>query len=156
MNKLLADAACNAVRNGPFASQPHLCQRFVREVVQAVYGNTFDSYWAASAALTARNFRRKGVLIVPLSHGSTVGDLLYKTTGSGGDGHVGIRVPGNRVAENSSLHWDPESAHPDARGFRTLSAFGHYDVIVRLPAPQVPGGGLFASVKAAKDLQAVS
>jgi hypothetical protein len=49
-------------------------------------------------------------------------------TGSGGNGHVAIRILGNKVAENSSVHWDGR----DARGVRTLKEFGNFDMIVRL------------------------
>jgi hypothetical protein len=99
-------------------------------VVQAVYGSKFDEFWSTSARLTGRRFK-KSPYAVNLTNGSVVGDLLYKLNGSGGAGHVGIRIAGNRVAENSSVHWDGI----DARGIRTLREFGHFDLIVRLPLP---------------------
>lgn len=96
--------------------------------MQAVYGDRFDEYWRDSALHTGLAFR-SSPYNVPLTQGSTQGALLYKLHGSGGDGHVGIRVMGNMVAENSSVHWDGR----DARGKRTLREFGNFDVIVILP-----------------------
>lgn len=131
MNQKLNDAAIRAVTATGYATQPHLCERWVREVCQHVYGNAFDEFWQASARATALAFLDDERYVVPLTAGSLPGDLLFKTTGSGGDGHVSIRVAGNRVAENSSCHW--RDSGQDARGFRTLVDFGHFDVIVRLP-----------------------
>lgn len=133
MNKKLSDAATRAVTVKGYETQPHLCERFVRQVCQKVYGSEFDAQWKASAAATGQAFQEDGQFVVPLTAGSVPGDLLFKLQGSGGDGHVGIRVLGNRVAENSSVHWNSQAPHPDARGFRSLKEFGHYDLIVRLP-----------------------
>ncbi|MBV9469834.1 MAG: hypothetical protein JOZ57_11380, partial [Abitibacteriaceae bacterium] len=105
-------------------------ERWVRQVCQHVYGNKYDAFWRASARETGLAFVEDGRFVVPLQAGSVPGDLLFKLYGSGGDGHVGIRVLSNRVAENSSVHW--QDNHHDARGFRTLIEFEHYDVIVRL------------------------
>jgi hypothetical protein len=109
---------------------------WVREVVQSLYGGLFNRYWKGTALLTAKAFQ-PSQYAVPLDNGSTIGDLLYKMHGSGGAGHVGIRIDGNRVAENSSVHWNPQDARPDARGIRRLSEFGNFDLIVRLPLPVV-------------------
>jgi hypothetical protein len=106
---------------------PHQCQVFARKCYEQVFGNDFSEIDLGTATLTAISFRQHGYS-VPLKHGSRPGDLLYKITGSGGDGHVGIRVAGNMVAENSSVHWDGS----DARGLRTLEEFGNFDIIVRL------------------------
>jgi hypothetical protein len=104
---------------------------WVRLVTDAVYGkDAFRQYFGRTARISALRFK-KSPYFVPLKHGSKIGDILFKTHGSGGFGHVGIRIEGNRVAENSSVHvgeYDNE-----ARGIRTLKEFGDYDVIVRLP-----------------------
>lgn len=124
----LNDAAIAAVtaKTG-YEKKPHYCQRWVRQVVQSVCGATYDHLFKASAVETGKAMKAAG-LSVPLTRGCVPGDLLYKLTGSGGDGHVGIRVEGNRVAENSSVHWNGK----DARGFRSLKEFGNFDLIIRL------------------------
>lgn len=127
MNQRINDEALHALTAPGFASTPHMCQRWVREVVQAVYGSRYDRFWKSTALLTGASFHGAG-LFVPLGEGSVPGDLLYKLHGSGGDGHVGIRILGNQVAENSSVHWDGR----DARGCRSLTEFGNFDLIVRL------------------------
>lgn len=102
---------------------------WVRLVIEWVCGLVFWSKnppdaIAACHALQALGFE------VPKENGSVPGDLLFKLTGSGGFGHVGIRVAGNMVAENSSVHDDDDG---DARGLRTLAEFGDFDVIIRIP-----------------------
>lgn len=129
MNQRLIDAATKALTAHNFETRPHYCQRWVRQVIESVYGDRFDAF-SADTALHAGLRWRKSKYNVPLTEGCTQGDLLYKLTGSGGDGHVGIRIMGNMVAENSSVHWDGS----DARGRRTLKEFGNFDVIVRLPS----------------------
>ncbi len=80
---------------------------------------------------------KKSPYAVDVSHGSVPGDILYKgRKTSGRFGHVGIRIEGNKVAENSSSHVDPEHGDNDARGTRSLEAFGAYELIVRLPEPK--------------------
>jgi hypothetical protein len=56
--------------------------------------------------------------------------LYKKGTKSNPAGHVGIRVAGNRVAENSTTRVGRVQG---AKGFRTLDQFGKVDLIVRLP-----------------------
>ncbi len=131
MNLVIAGAAEVALTSSRFETRAHYCQRWVRQVVQSVYGNHYDWMFEASAKLTART-ASEGGLEIPMEQGSTIGDLLYKTHGSGGAGHVGIRIAGNRVAENSSVHWGEDR---DARGVRSLKEFGNFDMIIRLAQP---------------------
>jgi hypothetical protein len=131
MNEPLITAAKHGLSDPHFITLPHRCQQWLRQVVQSVYGSQFDDFWKGSAATTGRCFQHSPYA-VPLANGSQPGDILYKLKGSGGDGHVGIRLPGNLVAENSSVHWDGR----DARGTRTLKEFGNFDLIVRLPPPK--------------------
>ena len=70
------------------------------------------------------------------------GDLIYKGTATSGPfGHVGIAfhniINGATalcVAENSSYHINPEHMGDvsGAKGWRTLPAFGPFEMIVRL------------------------
>lgn len=131
INQKLNDAAVHAVTAPGYETKPHFCLRWVREVCQHVYGSEYDEFWAASAKETGQNFLDDGTYVIPHTEGAQAGDILFKLHGSGGAGHVGIRVLGNRVAENSSVHFNDNGT--DARGFRSLIEFGHYDVIVRLP-----------------------
>ncbi len=108
---------------------PGHCAGWARETIWETY--TAKSKYSPPSGLDAkaqyRWFEARG-LIVPIARGSVVGDILYKFGGR--HGHVGIRIGGNRVAENSSVHGIGEE---DARGIRTLNSFGQVDGIVRLP-----------------------
>ena len=123
----IARAAMDAVTDDDFERQAGYCQRFVRQVVQSVVGDRYDHVWSDSAATTARACRAAGLAV---DGEPQPGDLLYKTAGSGGYGHVGIYVGDGRVAENSSTKIGRVSG---AKGYRTLSQFGTVDAIVRLP-----------------------
>ncbi len=125
----LAIAALHSLRSRETTKEPHQCEKWARQVKERVYGAKFSPLQRHNAMMTAMAFKEAGFSI-PLACGSIEGDLLYKIYGSGGDGHVGIRLRGNVVAENSSVHWDGS----DARGLRTMAEFGNFDVIIRLPA----------------------
>lgn len=141
-NKTLAANAVKAVTaTSGYEKKSGWCQKFTRQNIQAVYGNRFNQYFGDSAAETMENFRKSpyAVKVQPgvLGGGSVVGDILYKGTKTSGKyGHVGIRVAGNKVAENSSSHIN-EAGDRDARGFRSLQAYGNFELIVRLPDPNV-------------------
>lgn len=126
----LAKHALFAVRNGSFVRLRGNCLRFVREVVSNLKPNAWPLEIGPNAWEAANRLEKLGYGI-PLSQGSQVGDLLFKKpTENNAAGHVGIRVPGNRVAENSSYH--AASDDDDARGVRTLKQFGTYHKIIRL------------------------
>lgn len=128
----LAAVARRALRAASFERRSARCQKWVRQCVQFLHGSRFDQYHKATAELSRLAWSKSPYAVDP-SHGSVVGDILYKRgTPSQPEGHVGIRVAGNRVAENSSFHWDGH----DARGTRSLAQFGKVDLIVRLPEPR--------------------
>jgi hypothetical protein len=110
-----------------FPKKPSRCQEFIRLASEEVVGNKFDDEFAGTARETGMNFIGTKYQ-VPREDGCIPGDLLYKLDGSGGSGHVAMRIPGNKVVENSSIHWNGR----DARGTRTMKEYGHFDVIVRL------------------------
>ena len=133
--------AAEAALTGPgFETSPGYCQRWVREVVQEVAGPLFDRYWAASAAASLALFEvgssansLGGRYVLNPAAPILRGDLLYKAPAlSGSAGHVGIMGIHGQVCENSSCHWDAGADRPDARGSRTLAAFGPFSAIVRL------------------------
>jgi hypothetical protein len=125
----LAAAAKDALTRAGFPRPKGLCQRFVRMTIQAIYGAKYDRYFRGTADETMKAFQHSPYSVPPES-GSIIGDILYKK-GTRGQraGHVGIRIAGNRVAENSSAHF----INGDARGTRSLEEFGDFDLIVRLP-----------------------
>jgi len=132
----IAQAATIALTAPGFERRPGYCQRWVRQVVEALYGDEFDQYWRGTAYETMRAFR-DSVYFLPAQNSADVwtplqrGDLVYKgRITSGRAGHVGIPILGNRFAENSSCHWS--EADPDARGTRSIAAWGPYEGIVRL------------------------
>lgn len=127
MNLPFARFALHCLTAVGYVKKPHRCEQFVREVAQAHFVQQYSEFWSDTARNTGLRFKNSEYA-VPLEQGSVPGDLLFKLNGSGGDGHVGIRIEGNRVAENSSVHWNGT----DARGTRSMKEFGHFDVIVRL------------------------
>lgn len=121
-----AQAAIAAVTDPAFEAEAGYCQRFVRQVVQSVAGDRYDRLWADSAKATAQRCVDAGLAV---EGDPADGDLLYRTTGSGGHGHVGIYVGDGRVAENSSTKIGRVQG---AKGYRSLKQFGPYDVLARL------------------------
>lgn len=137
MSKELAEQAVKGLTDNRSAKTAGYCQKWVRQQIQKTYGSRFDKYMAESATLTMEAFRDSPYFVEvdrdQLGGGSVPGDILYKgTKTSGRFGHVGIRILGNKVAENSSSH---VSGRGDARGTRSLQAFGKFEGIVRLPSP---------------------
>ena len=107
-----------------------MCQRWTRERYEQVYGNEFDSHQKATAEKARRSWLGTPYAVHP-SHGSMVGDILYKKgTGANPSGHVGIRIPGNRVAENGTRRTGRTRG---GIGIVSLEEFGAVDLIVRLP-----------------------
>lgn len=137
-NLTLANAAIGALTRDGFESEKGYCQRFVRQVIQSSLGSKYDVYFKASAKETGLAFLKAwiGFPATELAkHGGLQeGDVLYKTEGSGGFGHVGIYTS-KGVAENSSYHAKNDN---DARGLRSLKQFGVFQVVVRLEDPHAP------------------
>jgi hypothetical protein len=142
MNRQLANEAAEAVKERHAPNSRGRCQEWVRRRVQARYGSRYDAFWRGSAKLTAEAWVAamrdhklpRGVVVLETGDlaATQLGDLLYKTRGSGGAGHVGIRTWGNQVAENSSVHWSA-SGGLSAVGTRDLEEYGAFQVVVRLP-----------------------
>lgn len=130
MEHPLATQAEEALTDDDFEREPGYCQRFVRQVRQAVYGHQYDQYDASSAKESAALWRHSSLAVDP-EQGSQVGDILYFEHGHGPNGHVVIRIPGNLVAENSIAHNTP---HHRGKGTRKLWQLGTPSLIVRLPA----------------------
>jgi hypothetical protein len=132
----IAKEAMRALTASGYPTENTWCQQFARLVVEkALGGKPMGSPNPTSAAKAALRLIGEGIAehYVP---GMILqpGDLLYKTIGSGGDGHVGIYIGDNKIAENSTVHWKA-SNETDARGIRTLKQFGAIQVVARFPVP---------------------
>lgn len=140
-NKTLA-ARAKANLTGPGISKSNRvgghCAGYVRENIWQTYGaKSSHSSPAGLDAIDQFKWYKARGFAVPVKKGiegggSVVGDILYKFGGA--HGHVGIRIPGNIVAENSSVHG--VGASEDARGTRTLKQWGQIEGIIRLPDPK--------------------
>jgi len=141
-NDALAVAARKAIHDPAFVSTPHCCQMFVREVIEAVYGDRYDDYRADTALHAAQKWQAAGLgkKVEDISDYPQTGDILYKMFNDGDAGHVGIYVGRigdpqpviGLVAENSSTSIGRVQG---AKGYRNLSEFGAVDLVVRLPDP---------------------
>jgi len=141
-NNAIAQAALGALTASGYPVTNNLCQKFARIVVQKVVGHQFDAVLQkASAKEAALSLYHAGIAFpksqLAAKGGLKAGDLIYKTVGSGGFGHVGIYLGDNKVAENSSVHWRA-SGNRDARGIRSLTAFGDFQYVARFNVPSAP------------------
>lgn len=136
-----AEAAKSAITNRAFELKSGYCSRFARQVVQSAQRSTkYEYLFGSSAKITANNFLNSPYGFywpsqrAKLGGSIQPGDLLFKRYGSGGFGHVGVYAGNNLVAENSSTRYGRVQG---AKGYRTLTQFGYFDVVGRLPAPTV-------------------
>lgn len=142
MNQRIVNAANGACHNPNFDDVPGHCEIETREVCQSVYGSRYDDYWRGTAAATGQAFLDSGLGRRFTSFDDIQsGDLLYKVTTAGPNGHTGIfvdDVPGigsNLVYENSST---PYGRIAGAKGYRPLGSntpheWGAPEVVVTLP-----------------------
>ena len=134
MNKPLAEAAVKAVFDPGYEQARGYCSRFVRQVVESVYGERHRELFGASACESGERFLDAGLAFRRRNHQPPLaGDILFKTH-AGPFGHVGIYDGTGRVAENSSTSIGRVDG---AKGFRSLTAYGIFDVVGRLAAPPV-------------------
>lgn len=140
MNQTLSDMALRALKAKGFETIRGYCSRWARQVDEAACGDArHNACWRPDASPTAKEaayaFKAAG-LGFDYSPGMKleIGDVLFKTLGSGGAGHVGILTP-RGVAENSSYH-AARSSNGDARGLRSLAQFGAFQIVARLPDPK--------------------
>lgn len=132
-NRTLELAAIAAVEDDAFETKPSYCQRFVRQVIQSEYGGRFDKFHKDTADASMKAWAKSPYAVHP-DRGSVPGDILYwRETPSRRHGHVGVRVTGNKIAENSYVHQGNQNG---AKGYRPLSALGKPDLIVRIPEKQ--------------------
>jgi hypothetical protein len=132
-NESLAVEALTTARLSGTDPRRGMCQKFIRETVQSLYGGKFNHFHRGTAELSRRAWLESGYALDP-SRGSVIGDILYKApTARVPAGHVGIRIKGNKVVENSSTRL---GRFRGAYGIRSLEEFGTVKTIVRLPEPK--------------------
>jgi hypothetical protein len=125
----LARAAAFALTANGYPMLAGWCEKWARLVKERAYGGAFSHLRRGTATEAFYAFKNAGYA-VDVADGSVEGDLLYKLRAAGGKGHVGTRLKGNWVAENSTVH----GGDADARGLRTIEEFGTVEGIIRLPA----------------------
>ncbi len=131
MSHPLADEAIAGLTDAHSERGRSMCQKWARERYQRVYGKKLAYVHESTAHLAMAEWQK-----TPYAHpgGSwgVVGDILYwRGTPSQPEGHVAIRILGNKIAENSVVHflWDG-----DGRGTRQIKNLPRKpDLIVRLP-----------------------
>jgi hypothetical protein len=97
------------------------CWRFVRLSIKEVLGNTWYCPPVGADAKQAFEWYRERGLIIPKGAEPQVGDIGFILgDGHGPHGHCVARIYGNRIAENSYLHWTRQNK--DGRGTRPLAA----------------------------------
>lgn len=130
-NKRMDKAAVETIERAGTDARKGMCQKAVRETVQREYGGKFDAYHKGTARESMNAWKNSPYAVNPKS-GSLPGDILYKApTRAVPAGHVGIRVSGNKVAENSSTRLGRVRG---AYGYRSIESFGTVALIVRLPS----------------------
>ena len=111
------------------------CQMFVRSAVQVLHGHKYDQYHKRTAHLSALAWK-KSPFWRKFRNDSVPGDIVYwYGTKRNPAGHCAIRLPGNKYAENSVVHW-PGSLW--GKGLRLVYRVRPPDLIVRLPGRIVP------------------
>lgn len=122
----ICDAAFEGLTSRLTPKAPTWCQMFARIIVESVIKRPMLIPNAGSAREASRRLKGTkwdlGRRVAPKP-----GDLLYKETGSGGDGHVGIVFWGSIVIQNAT----DMVSNGDARGVESLASFGDFDRIVR-------------------------
>jgi hypothetical protein len=108
---------------------PGWCKRAVRQVQAKVYGSQFAEYFEGDDAKQCSENFAGSEYEVPEGHGTAVGDIFFYDD-HGPHGHVGIRIPGNRLWENSIVHG---SGNQGGKGTRWLKRVGTPTRVVRLP-----------------------
>ena len=156
----IARQAVKALRLPNFTAEPGRCEQFARQVFESLYPDytPITRHFLASARVTMESFRdtvynvwsNNGVTRGKPLEGAFLrpGDYLYKgSLTSGPSGHVGIffhniggdGLPVGSVAENSTYHMAAGSDGniSGAKGIRTLTEFGAYEMIVRFTDDEV-------------------
>lgn len=117
-----------AKQKSGYPSDPGECAQFQRKVTTNVLGLMRSWHPGPDAKAVGQLLRSRGLLVK--SGHPEVGDLLVWTgEGHGSHGHIAMRVLGNRIAENATIHHNQTG---DARGFRPLAGLDPNFSVYRL------------------------
>lgn len=131
LQKKIAAKAEQALFQTGFETNPGFCWRWVRQVLEATMGE--------EAPIPPRGVDAGGALDWYIEEGmkrervtnTLPGDIYFWTgPGHGRHGHVGIRIYGNQLAENSSVH--ASGSDREARGTRALWVLPSISAVVRV------------------------
>lgn len=132
MNSELAMKAKVALAARGFESRPGYCWKWIRQVLTQYYGGHKNMPPVGVDAKEAMEWYQKKGWALPSGSVPQVGDLIFWVGDSHGvHGHVAMRILGNLMAENSSLHASGKDR--EARGVRPLPRNFDRVVVVRLP-----------------------
>ncbi len=126
VNELLAaeHKALTDDKVDPDTKKPGQCWRTQRLVIESQGlpspGPGLDAKGAA------KWYKKRGFAVADTTK-TKLGDLYFWLDGK--HGHVSMRVQGNRIGENSSVHSTNGS---DARGYRRLKDLRPVDIVVRV------------------------
>ncbi len=104
---------------------PGQCWRFQRLNIEEL--ELLSPGPGLDAKSAGRWYKKRGLAIDP-KNGTKPGDLYFWLDGE--HGHVALRIQGNKLAENSSVHSTNGS---DARGLRRLRDVRPPDIVIRFP-----------------------
>lgn len=123
----MVEAAARALKAKDGTKEPGMCWRFCRlGIVEALGLSTPGAGKDAKGA--AAWYQARGFAVdCDGWKNSLPGDLVFWLHGK--HGHVALRVLGNQIAENSTVHSTKGS---DARGTRALKECQPPDVVIRL------------------------
>ena len=136
MNVSLTLKALAAITDDDFESAPGWCERFVSQVIRAVYGDKYDSHCLDSAYDSGLSWQAAGFAVDDDT--PQIGDILVRDKDESGKfGHIALYTGAcdhgpDCVTSNSST---PIGRISGAKGHRTLAEFGDYWLTVRLPDP---------------------
>jgi hypothetical protein len=103
---------------------PGQCWRYQRLIIEEM---GLPSPGPGLDAKAAAAWYRKRGFAIDAKHSTQPGDLYFWLDGK--HGHVAMRIRGNLLGENSSVH---STAGSDARGTRKLSELRPVDIVIRL------------------------
>jgi hypothetical protein len=127
----LAEHCVEAVTDAHYETGRGWCYRFIRQNIEALYGHKYTKYDDDTAKKAAARWQRSRYAL-PDGQTAQIGDICFWTHAHGPNGHVAIRVKGNRYCENSIVH---DNGTSGGKGFRGLDEMGKPDLIIRLPEP---------------------
>jgi hypothetical protein len=127
----LARRAMASTHDSRVTNQKSMCQLAQRQVVGLEYGASLGKWRGGTASIAAHDWAKTDYAR-PGGNWGKVGDIYYWfATPEQPEGHTAIRIPDNKVWENSVVHYRRTGKGKGTRKLSELS--GYPDMIVRLP-----------------------